>query len=123
MFELLAQQHHIRAEEPHPIAILIAAIIVYVILFAPLFLIAKKTRGGPPVMAFIPFLNILLMTSIAEVSVLWAVGLFIPIVNLVATVVIWMGICTRCRKEPLLGLLMLVPGVNVLLIWYLALSD
>jgi hypothetical protein len=74
-------------------------------------------------MAFIPIANVLLMISVAEVSILWFVGLFIPLVNIIAVAVIWMGICKRCNKEPLLGLAIFVPVIGWLLPWYLAFSD
>src|SRR5207249_535281 len=119
MFTLLAQS------EPHlsPLAAIVILVLAILFLGYPLFRIAKKTRTTGAIMAFIPFVNLLLMISVAEVSILWVVGLFIPVVNIVAIAVIWMGICKRCNKEPLLGLAIFVPVLGLILPWYLAFSD
>lgn len=131
MFGLLAQQFHQQqfhrlGDEPHPVSLLLilaVALVVHLVVAYPLFRIADRTRVGPPIFAFIPILNVLLMIKVADVSILWVLALFVPLLNLVAVAVIWMGISKRCGKEPFLGLAIFVPVIGFFFPWYLAFAD
>jgi hypothetical protein len=48
--------------------------------------------------------------------------LLIPFVNVVAMLILWARICTALNKSPWLAASLLVPGVNLALIPYLAFS-
>jgi len=73
--------------------------------------------------AWVPLLNALLMIQISGKEWWWIVLAFIPFVNIIVIVMIWMGICENMDKSPWLGLLVLVPAANIFLMAYLAFSS
>ncbi|MFA5810711.1 MAG: DUF5684 domain-containing protein [bacterium] len=86
--------------------------------------IAVKT-GMPLRSAFIwaviPIANILLLIKIANKPMWWLILLFIPIANIVVSILIWMAISERLGKPGWWGILIaLVPIVNIVLFLILA---
>ncbi len=47
---------------------------------------------------------------------------FIPLINIVLLLLIWMGVAEARGKPAWVGILMLVPGVNLIVVGYLAFS-
>ncbi len=88
-----------------------------------LMLIAKKTDTPNAWLAWIPIANLYLMTEIAGVDWWWMILCFVPFVNLIAMVYLWMKISEARGQSEFLGLLILVPCVNLLFIAYLAFAD
>jgi len=88
-----------------------------------LYLIAKKTRTEPAWLGWVPILQWFLLLSIAELSCLWAILLLVPCVNFFVLAYLWWRVCERRRKPGVLGLFMLIPGVNLIVAFYLGLSD
>ena len=70
--------------------------------------------------AWVPIANVILMCKIAKKPSWWVLLIFIPIVNAVIAVILWMGIAEACGKPKWLGLLLLVPVANFILPGYLA---
>lgn len=93
---------------------------LYALLCFPLMLIARKLQCAGW-MAWIPILQIFLVVRIAEKSSVWILCFFLPGVNLLAFLVVGMSIARRLEQPPWLGYLMLVPGANLIVLWYLAL--
>ncbi|MEI7997879.1 MAG: hypothetical protein WCH62_00010 [Candidatus Omnitrophota bacterium] len=103
----------------------------YVLMCMPLYLLARKTNTSPVWLAWIPLANLYLFTKVAQkpgwwILVIFAVGL-IPFAGILADLIIitwfWCCICEIRQKPKWLGLLILVPFVNIALPWYVALSD
>jgi hypothetical protein len=84
--------------------------------------IAGKTGAENTWLAWIPVANIYLMIKIAMKPVWWLILVFIPIVNIVVAVLLWMRIAEVIGKPSWLGLLVLVPIANFVLPGYLAFS-
>ena len=97
-------------------------IVVYLYLTVCIFMIANKTETDNIWWAFIPFLNIILLIQIADKPIWWILGFFIPLVNIVVAVLVWMGVAEVRGKPSWLGFLTLIPGVNLVVIGYLAFS-
>ena len=85
--------------------------------------IARKTGTEKGWFAWIPFLNLYLMCKIAERPGWWIILFFIPIVNLVIAVILWMVVAERRHKPSWWGILTLIPIVNFVIIGILAFSD
>lgn len=102
--------------------ILISIALYFYVTFS-LFTIARKTHCETAVLAFVPLLQVIPLVQAANKSLLWILLLLIPLVNIVAIVLIWMGIAEARGKPGLIGLLMLVPVLNLGVIGYLAYAD
>ncbi|MBS1718365.1 MAG: hypothetical protein JSS72_11605 [Armatimonadetes bacterium] len=100
--------------------LLIFGLLSYILFALPLYAMGKKIGSNNPWFAFVPILNILLMLEIGGKPMWWIILMFIPCVNAIVAVIVWMAIAEAMDKPSWLGLLMLVPGVNFLLPFYLA---
>ena len=85
--------------------------------------IAEKTDTENPWLAWIPIANLYLWYLIAKPAIWWFILLFIPYANIVAVAVIWMSIAEARKKPKWLGILMLLPIVNLIMMGYLAFSE
>jgi hypothetical protein len=105
--------------------------IIYFILMAIFYIyfalalqtIAKKTNTENAWFAWIPILNVFLMLMIAKKPLWWFILLLIPFVNIVISIIVWMGIAEARGKPSWIGILMLIPFVNVIIPGYLAWSQ
>lgn len=102
--------------------LVILLIIGWFVFTTPLYIISNKLGKGFPFMAFLPIANLFLMCDLAKKSYFFFVLMIIPLVNIIASIFIWMGIAENCKKPEWLGVLILVPFVNIFLPWYLALT-
>jgi len=57
-----------------------------------------EKAGQPGWAAIIPFYNIYVLTQIAEKPEWWLILFFIPLVNLIASIMVWSAISTRFGK-------------------------
>lgn len=73
--------------------------------------------------AWVPFLNLLLLIEMAGAPLWYILLMFIPIVNLVVMVMIWISICQARGKPGWWGALMLVPIANFIMMGFLAWAD
>jgi len=88
---------------------------VYVWLALTLYIIASKTGTSNAWLAWIPIANLYLMCKVAGHSGWWTILFFVPLVNIVVGVIMWMGIA-RARNQPSwLGILMIIPIVNLII--------
>lgn len=85
--------------------------------------IAEKTGTENGWWAWIPILNIVLMLNIAGRPIWWIILFFIPLVSLVIAIVLMVDILKALDKSPWLVIGMLIPGVNFIVLGYLAFSD
>ena len=102
---------------------LIVGAAVYVYFAICLMKIAKKTNTDNAWFAWIPILNIILMLQIAKKPLWWFLLMFIPLVNVVISIIVWMKIAEATKKPEWLGVLMIIPVANVIIPGYLAFSS
>lgn len=97
-------------------------IIIYVYFALCLMKIANKTNTPNAWFAWIPILNVILMIQIARKPIWWIILLFIPFVNIVISIILWMDMAKAVGKPNWLGILMIVPIANFIIPGYLAFS-
>jgi hypothetical protein len=102
---------------------LICVLVLYVYFALALQVIAQKTNTENGWLAWIPIVNIVLMCNIAKKPVWWIILCFIPLVNIVIFIILWMGIAEARNKPSWWGILLIVPIANLIVPGYLAWSD
>ena len=114
------------------IAAIMGGILLFMMLFGLVFYvyiayclmkIAKKTGTPNAWFAWIPILNVILMVQIANKPIWWLLLFFIPFINIIFTILVWMGIAKRLGKPEWWGVLIIVPLINLVVPGYLAFSD
>ena len=98
-------------------------IILYVYLAYSLQAIAKKASAPNPWLAWIPIANIYLMCRIPGKPGWWVILFFLPVVNIVFSIIVWMAIAEKRGKPAWWGILIIIPPVNLIVPGYLAFSD
>ena len=83
-------------------------------------IIAYKSAHPLWWLALIPIANLWLMVDMADLPIFTLIMLFIPLVNIIVYVWIWMRISENTNKSQWLGLLMIVPFVNIGAALYMA---
>lgn len=99
---------------------LVPMFIFYIFFSLCLQVIAIKTKTPLSWHAWIPIGNFILMCRIATKPLWWAILLFIPLVNIVFIVLLWMAIAEARDKPGWLGIGMVLPGLNLIVLLYLA---
>jgi len=82
--------------------------------------IAKKLNHPNPWFAWVPILNLILHLQLGGMTGWQILLMFVPIANIVVYIIAMMNICEKLGKEKLLGLLVLVPLANYILLGILA---
>jgi hypothetical protein len=72
--------------------------------------------------AWIPILQVVLMLKMAPVPWWWIFLFLIPLVNIAIGITVWVKISNRLQKSFWYGVLMIVPGVDLIILGYLAFS-
>lgn len=85
-----------------------------------LHLIANKTNTPNPWLAWIPITNIYLMCKVADKSGWLTLLFFVPLVNIVVSIIVWMGIAKSLKMPSWLGILTLIPYLHFIIIGVLA---
>ncbi len=102
---------------------IILSILGYVYFAVCLQTIANKTNTENSWLAWIPIANIYLMTQIAGKPGWWLLLFFIPIVNIIIAVILWMGIAKARDKAEWIGITIILPIINIIVVGYLAFSE
>src|SRR5215813_6139735 len=79
--------------------LLAIAAAAYVYMALALSTIATKTNTENSWLAWIPIANIVLMLNIAKKPIWWILLFFIPLVNIVMAVIVWMAVA-EARNKP-----------------------
>jgi magnesium-transporting ATPase (P-type) len=105
------------------IVVILAFVLLFFLYFSYcLYRIAKRLNREEAWAAWVPILQLWPLVTAAGKPVWWTILLFIPLVNAVLSVYLWMCISENIGKSKWLGLLMLVPLANLVLPGYLAFS-
>ena len=103
---------------------IIVWIALYVYVAWCLMVIAQKTGHGDNAwMAWIPIINIILMLQVADKPIWWIILMFIPLVNIVIGIIVWMAIAEARGKPSWWGILIIVPFINFFVPAVLASGD
>ena len=105
------------------VVVLLIMLALYVYMSYSLMVIAKKTNTQPAWLAWVPIASIFLMLMVAKKSLWWFILFFIPLANVVFAVIVWMKISEAVGKPDWIGILMIVPIVNIFVPGYLAFSN
>jgi len=100
---------------------IIAGSIFYVLFCYPLMVIGQKLGFKYPWMAWIPILQLFMMVRMSGGSIMSFILLFVPIIDIFVFIGIWGKIAEYLQKPAILSILMIIPGPNLLAIWYFAL--
>jgi hypothetical protein len=101
---------------------LVFMLVTYLIFCIPMYIIAKKNEVANPWLAWVPVVQVYTMVKSGRVSGWLTLLLFIPFINFIVYVFIWVKIAEVRGKPGWVGVLVLVPIVNLLVPWYLAFS-
>lgn len=99
------------------------AVVVHLFMSFCLKRVCEKAGTTPGVLIWIPIANLVPLLETAKLPVWLIVLFFIPFVNIAAGVFLFWKLCEARSKPGPLALLMLIPGVNLGLILYLAFAD
>lgn len=102
---------------------LVVGLVAYVFFSYCFLLICRKAGKEPGILIWIPILQLIPMFQAAKLNPLYIIGLIVPILNIVVVVLLWWKLSEALGKPGWLGILMLVPLVNIGLILYLAFAD
>ena len=102
--------------------VLILVVAYYIYMAICLSRIAKKTNTSDAWFAWVPILNILLMINVAKKPGWWVLLFFIPLVNIIIGILVWMEISKAVGKPEWLGILMIITPINLIIPGYLAFS-
>ncbi|MBK5093850.1 MAG: hypothetical protein JJE48_10105 [Actinobacteria bacterium] len=73
-----------------------------------------------PWLAWIPVLNVWLLCKVVGHGIVWTILCFVPLVDIVMTVLIALKLARACGRRRAYGLLLLIPLVNYMALWVLA---
>jgi hypothetical protein len=85
--------------------------------------ICEKTGHNPGVLIWIPIVNILPLLRVAGMAEWMILLFFVPLVNLVIAIMMWVKICQARGKSPWLVIMIFIPLLNLIFIPYLAFSE
>ena len=99
------------------------SLIIYLWLAFCLQTIAKKTNTPNEWLAWIPIANIYLLCKIVGRSGWWTIAFFIPLLNVIIAIIWWWSVAEKRNKPGWLGVLMIIPVVNLVVPGILAFTD
>jgi hypothetical protein len=105
------------------VVMFVIAAAFYVYFALALSTIAKKTNTPNPWWGWVPILQILLMLNVAKKPLWWLVLCFVPLVNIVIFIIVWMAVAEARGKPNWWGILLIVPVVGIIVPGYLAWAD
>jgi len=105
------------------LGILLIGVAFYCYVAISLQTMARKTGTPDGWLAWIPIVNLYLMCKIGGKPGWWLILFFLPFINIVVTILVWIGMAEARGKPGWLGVLIIVPFVDLIIPGYLAFSD
>ena len=99
------------------------AVGIYIFACYCLKVICEKTGHQPGVLIWIPIANLIPLLTVAKLPIWFIILFFIPLVNLIVAIVLWVKICQARNKPGWMVILMFIPLVNLAFLPYLAFSE
>lgn len=87
-----------------------------------LMVLARKTDTPNGILAWIPLANLFLMVQVGGKPWWWVLLFFIPLINIIFIVFVWVSIAEAVEKEKWWGIMVIVPIMNLIMPGYLAFS-
>jgi len=100
-----------------------ALVIFYVYFAVCLMVLAKKLNVPNGWWAWVPILNVVLFLNLANKPLWWLLLFFVPVVNFVMPILVFMEIAKLRGKPDWVGILLIVPGIGFFVPAYLAFAD
>lgn len=97
-------------------------LLIYLYMALCIYKIAKKCNVETAWLSWIPIVQIVPLLQASDKPIWWIVLFFIPLVNIVIAVLVWMAVAERLGKPPWVGILIIVPIVGIFIPAYLAFS-
>ena len=98
-------------------------VLFYIIETLPIFVIARKCEDANAWMAFVPVANLWLLCNMADFEAGFLLVWLVPYVNILFLGIIWWRIAENTNKSGWIGLLMVIPVVNLFVGYYIAFVD
>ena len=98
----------------------VIAVVIYLFIAYCMQAIAKDLNIRRPWLAWIPVVNVYLWSRIIGKGLWWTILWFVPLVNVVITIIFCFKLARICGKGRLYGLLLLIPIVDFVILWILA---
>lgn len=104
---------------------LVGPLVWYVVYTLPLFLIAVKSEHSLAWLAFVPIANLWLMCDMTDLDLWWIlIAMLVPLIGgIVFQAVVWMRLAENTNKPSWLGLLMVIPLVDIAVGYYIAMVN
>ena len=99
------------------------ALLVYLFFCYCLKCIVEKCGTTPGILIWIPILQIIRLLQAGGLPLWFLILFFIPIVNIIASIYMWVKICQARGKSGWLAILMIIPLLNLFVVLYLAFSE
>lgn len=109
-------------ENQFGIVSVVVALGIYLFFAYCLVALGRKLQDSRPWWGWIPVMQVLLMLRLAGLSYWFFLALLIPFVNIAVAIWVWVRIAKRLSKPAWVGALMVVPGLDLFVLGYLALS-
>lgn len=103
--------------------LLVAAVGFYIFYCYCLKRICEKAGRDPGFLIWIPFIQMVPLLEVAQMPVWFIILFFVPIANLIITVMMWVKVCQARGKSGWLVLMMFIPILNLIFLPYLAFSE
>ena len=97
--------------------------LIYLYISLCIYKIAKKTGVEMAWLAWIPIIAIVPLLQAGGKPVWWIILFFIPLLNLVIGIIVWMAVAENRGKPSWVGILIIVPVINIFIPAYLAFSE
>jgi len=98
-------------------------LVIYVYLAVCIQKIAQKCGVENTWMAWVPILQIVPLLESGRKPIWWIILCFIPLVNIVIAILVWMAVAENRGKPAWIGILIIVPIVGLFIPAYLAFAD
>ncbi len=111
------------ADSSFPIFSVSLFVVVYAFFAFCLSAVARKTNNADRAWwAWLPVMQVLLILKSASVEWWWIFLFLIPFVNIAVAIYVWVRVAKALSKHPVWGILMIVPGIDLFVLAYLAFS-
>ena len=101
---------------------LIVALGIYFFFSYCLVTLGRKLGDARSWWGWVPVLQVLMMLRVAGLSYWWFLALLIPLVNIGVAIYVWVRIAQKRLKPGWIGALMIIPGLDLFVLGYLAFS-
>ncbi len=102
---------------------LLLYLVFYIVETVPVYVIAKRCGHEYAWLAFVPLANLWLLCDMADLEMWFLIVWLVPYVNILFLAWIWWRIAENTNKPGYIGLLMVVPLLNLLVGYYIAFVD